>query len=188
MTLNRTSAATVQPLVGQDAPLYACAFGQSDGRTASADLFLGSPGSYTINPAAIGQRYLLHGPQISDCGLGGSSWKGDAGTGPFQLPGWLPLSTGVRAGPIRSQIAGQTVCGSSLFLGCALVLPVCDRSNGGTGTNGQLYCDAFGAFRLVEETSNSQTFQFLGRVTVTNGQGGAGIPGPNDVRVVKLIK
>jgi Flp pilus assembly protein TadG len=187
LTVSRSSAATVQPLTGQDSPLLACAFGQSDGRNPQPDLLTGSPGHYTVNPSAVGRSYLLHDPQVALCGLASPSWKGDAGPGPFNLPGWLPVTTGDKAGPIRSQIAGETVCGSAMYVGCALVVPICDRSNGGSGSNGQLYCDTFGAFELVAQSSNSQTFRFLGRATVANGQGGDGAPGPDDVRVVKLI-
>jgi hypothetical protein len=185
-TVDRNAGATVQPLVGQDAPLLACAFGQSDGRDPQPNLLVGSSGSYSVNPAAVGRSYLLHDPDVASCGLN-PSWKGDAGPGPFTLPGWVPVTTGDKAGPIRSQIAGETVCGSTLYVGCALVLPICDRSNGGSGSNGQLHCEVFGAFELVAQRSNSQTFRFLGRVTVANGQGGDGVPGAEDVRVVKLI-
>ena len=188
LTQTRDSAATTQPLTGQDAPLLACAFGQTDGRNASPDILVGSPGSYTINPAAIGSRYLLHDPHVATCGLASSGWKGVAGLGPFNLPSWLDVGTGVSAGPIRSRIASEMACNTGLFVGCALVLPVCTRSNAAAGTNGQLYCDTFAAFRLVVDRSNSQTFELLGAVTVTEGVGGPGIPDPRAPRLIKLIR
>ncbi len=184
----RDSAATIQPLISQEAPLLVCAFGQSDGKTASPDIFVGSPGSYEINAAAVGQRYLAHGPHVADCGLPGSGWKGVSTSGTFTLPDWLGIDTGVRAGPVRSQILGELACGTTLTVGCALVLPVCSMSNGASGTSGQLFCDKFAGFRLVAKTSNSHTFELLGRSTVTNGRGGPGKPGPNDVRIVSFIE
>lgn len=187
LTQTRSSAATVQPLVGQDAPLLACAFGQSDGSVPSPDILVGTPGNYTINPQAVGRRYLLHGTKVSRCGLASSGWKGVAGLGPFNLPAWLDIGTGDRAGPIRSRIAGALNCNTGVYVGCALVLPVCTSSNAAAGTSGQLFCDAFAAFRLVSETSNSQTFELLGPVTVIEGIGGNGKPDARAPRLVKLI-
>ena len=188
LVVSRDSAATIQPLISQEAPLLVCAFAQSDGKTPSPDIFVGLPGSYEINPLAVGRRYLAHGPHVADCGLPGSGWKGVSTTGTFTLPDWLGIDTGVRAGPVRSQILGEIACGTTLTVGCALVLPVCSMSNGQSGTNGQLFCDKFAAFRLVSTTSNSHTFELLGRSTVTNGRGGAGVPGRDDVRIVSLIE
>lgn len=200
MRLERMAAATVQPLVGQDAPLLVCAFGQT-GSPAPPNLLLpvvpfvaGGP-AYVINPLAVspdngvsGPVYKAHAPHVADCGLQGSSWKGVAGEGPFVLPDWLPIATGVKAGPTRSQIAGQPGCGTDLAVGCVLVLPVCSGSNGGSGSNGQMFCDMFGAFKLVAETSNTQQFRLLGAAEATIGLGGNGAVGDNDVRVIRLIR
>lgn len=187
LTQTRTSAATVQPLVGQDAPLLACAFNQTDGRAASPNILVGTSGAYSINPVALGKRYMLHDPDVSECGLSGSSFKGDAGPGPFQLPGWIDIATGVKAGPIRSRIAGQTVCNTGLVVGCALVLPVCTHSNGASGIAGELYCEVFAAFRLVDADSNTHIFELLGAVTIIEGVGGPGKPDPYGPRLIKLI-
>jgi hypothetical protein len=47
---------------------------------------------------------------------------------------------------------------------------------------------AFGAFQLVDVQGSSRfNGKFLGPAVVTEGQGG-GIPGPLEVRVIKLIK
>jgi hypothetical protein len=188
-TLNQTrnSAATAQPLIGQDAPLLACAFNQTDGQTPSPDILVGTSTAYAINPLAVGKRYMLHDPNVSDCGLPGSSFKGDAGPGPFQLPGWIDIATGVKAGPIRSRIAGEIVCNNGLVVGCALVLPVCTRNNGESGINGQLFCDLFAAFRLVHADANTHVFELLGPVTVIEGVGGPGKPDPRAPRLIKLI-
>jgi Flp pilus assembly protein TadG len=187
LTQTRSSAATVQPLVGQDAPLLACAFGQSDGALPSPDILVRVAGAYTLNPDAVGKRYMLHGTKVSACGLSSSGWKGVAGLGPFNLPAWLEIGTGDRAGPIRSRIAGAQNCNTGLYVGCSLVLPVCTSSNAAAGTQGQLFCEVFAAFRLVTETSNSQTFELLGPVTVIEGIGGNGKPGAKAPRLVKLI-
>lgn len=187
---SRSAAATIQTLESGDAPLYACAFDQTDDKNKpSPDLLVDNGGTYVVNAAAVGQKYFLHGPSVSKCGLGSNSWKGDAGPGPFTLPGWLPIATGVKAGPIRTQIAGQPGCGGSYPIGCVLLLPICTESNGGTGINGELYCVTWGVFQLVSQNGpNKQTFSFVGGATVTGGQGGTQLPGANDPRLIKLVQ
>lgn len=186
---NRTAAATVQPLIGQHAPLLVCAFGHP---SPAPDIFvvLSAPGvtpvSYGINPAAIGSSYKAHAPHVSDCGLAGSAWKGDAGSDVFVVPGWLDIGTGVQAGPIRSQIAGQQGCTADV-LGCTLALPVCSGSNGLAGSNGRLLCERFAVFKLVSQTSNTQTFTLMAGAEANSGIGGLGLASPNDARLVKLV-
>lgn len=198
--LDRLAAATIQPLIGQDAPLLVCAFGQVGIPLPPAlllpvlPLVVGGP-TYLINPAAMsldrgltGPVYRAHAPHVADCGLQGSSFKGVAGTGPFMLPDWLPIATGVKAGPTRAQIVGEAGCDASYLLGCALLLPICSGSNGASGINGQMFCNLFGAFKLVAKTANTQDFRLLGRSEAIVGIGGDGAPGPNDVRLVRLIR
>lgn len=186
---HRVAAATVQPLIGQRAPLLVCAFGHASPKP---DIFVVvspagvTPVRYGINPAAIGTEYRAHASHVSDCGLAGSAWKGDAGSDVFMVPGWLDIGTGVQAGPIRSQIAGQHGCAPST-LGCVMALPVCSGSNGMAGSNGRLLCERFAVFKLVEQTSNSQTFALVAGAQATTGIGGLGLAGPNDARVVKLV-
>lgn len=187
---NRVAAATVQPLIGQRAPLLVCAFGHP---TPAPAIFVvvSAPGvdpvRYGINPAAIGSNYRAHAPHVSDCGLAGSAWKGDAGGDVFMVPGWLDIGTGVQAGPIRSQIAGQQGCAIDA-LGCVMALPVCSGSNGLAGSNGRLLCERFALFKLHSQTSNSQSFTLVAGAEATTGIGGFGLAGPNDARLVKLVR
>jgi Flp pilus assembly protein TadG len=186
---SRTAAATVQPLIGQHAPLLVCAFGHP---SPAVDIFVvvSAPGvtpvSYGINPAAVGTSYKAHAPNVSDCGLAGSAWKGDAGSDVFMVPGWLDIGTGVQAGPIRSQIAGQQGCAADA-VGCVMALPVCSGSNGMAGSNGRLLCERFAVFKLVSQTSNSQTFTLMAGAEATSGIGGAALVGANEARLVKLV-
>lgn len=187
---DRTAAATIQPLVGQQAPLLVCAFGQS---RPAPDIFVATsatgvtPVDYEINQNAVGWNYLAHAPGVADCGLAGSSWKGDGGPGVFLVPGYIDIGTGVQAGPIRSEIAGQPGCGNTTTLECVIALPVCSSSNGEGGSNGQLLCEHFGVFKLVAQTSNTQTFTLLGGLEATAGIGGTGSADRNDARVIKLV-
>lgn len=170
-------------------PLLVCAFlqpGQPDIFVITSPVGV-VPVIYGINPAAIDHPYLAHAPHVDNCGLASQAWKGDAGPGVFVLPGWLDIATGVNAGPIRSQIAGQPGCSPTMTIGCVLVLPVCSGSNGLSGINGRLLCKRFGVFRLLSQTVNTQTFMLLGGGEATPGLGGIGIPGPNDARMIKLV-
>ncbi len=186
LRLDRMAAATIQPLVGQDAPLLVCAFDQAN----APDLLVPPSGpTYSINPLAVGHIYSAHGHDIADCKLKSNAWKGVAGVGPFELPGWLPIATGMKAGPTRAQIAGQPGCGANLdALGCVLVLPICSEGNGMPGIQGQLKCQRWGAFKLVAKTSNSHDFELLGAAEAIVGVGGNGSAGQDDVRLVRLIR
>ena len=197
LRVERQAAATIQPLIGHDAPLLVCGFDQPG----MPDLLIPAtstiPGgsAYAINPAAVspdrgasGPVYRAHAPHVATCGLLGESFKGDAGHGPFMLPDWLPIATGVRAGPIRVQIAGEPGCGLDLQLQCVLILPICSGSNGSPGAAGQMFCNLWGAFRLVAKTANTQDFRLIGSAQAIIGIGGNGYAGPNDVRLIRLIR
>jgi hypothetical protein len=185
---NRAAAATIQPLIGQNAPLLVCAFGHSAPNIFVAVSAPGvTPVRYHINPAAVGSSYRAHAPHVSDCGLAGSAWKGDASEEVFMVPGWIDIGTGVQAGPVRSQIAGQQGCAPNV-LGCMIALPVCSGSNGLAGSNGRLLCELFAVFKLVSQTSNSQTFALMAGAEATIGIGGSGLAGPNAARLIKLVR
>jgi hypothetical protein len=197
LRVDRQAAATIQPLVGHDAPLLVCGFDQPN----APDLLIPTTptmeggSSYGVNPAAVspddgytGPVYRAHAPHVADCGLHGESFKGVAGEGPFMLPDWLPIATGVRAGPTRVQIAGEPGCGTDYVLDCVLILPICSGSNGRPGSNGQMFCNVWGAFRLTAKSANTQDFRLLGAAQAIIGIGGNGWPGPNDVRLIRLIR
>lgn len=184
----RMAAASIQPLAGQEAPLLVCAFGHPSPNILVATSAPGvDPVVYAVNPAAVGSIYLAYAPHVADCGLRGSSFKGVASEGVFVLPGWIEIGTGVQAGPVRSQLAGQAGCGATT-LGCVYALPICSDSNGISGSNARLLCDRFGAFELVSQTSNTQSFKLLGGAEAVAGIGGTGVPNVNEVRVIKLIR
>ena len=185
---SRTAAATIQSLLRGDAPFLVCAFSQTDGSQPVPDLLLPSGANWVVNAAAVGKNYFVHGPHVSSCGLGSNAWKGVANTGPFTLPNMLPITTGVKAGPVRQQIAGLPGCVNGYSIGCTMLLPICTSSDGGNGINGHLYCVTWGAFQLVAQTANTHTFTFLGTVTATSGQGSQTLPGTNDVHLIKLVQ
>jgi Flp pilus assembly protein TadG len=148
------------------------------------------------NPSLGAPVLELHGPQVDECGLGSNGWKG-IGNDNVTLPSWLPITTGDRAGPTRVSISGQPGCSASDLssdpTGCVLLLPICTQSNGGSGSNGQLYCVTWGAFELLNASvhggsGNEQYLGFLGTGTASVGQTGSGPPTKDSVVVVQLVQ
>lgn len=187
-------------------------------------------GSYVLNTGqvsgtatAVGQRYVVWSnaggnSNLSRCGLQSSSFDGlicglavpQCGQ-PITLPNWLAISTGAQVGPTLATMAGYPACNSGTFVSlsgpttfspCAMVIPVCDSSNGATGTNGELHCDAFGEFLLspgAQDTSDSScTFvtgsstsicgKFLGAPILPGGTPSSTPPGTDDPVRIALVQ
>jgi len=72
-------------------------------------------------------------------------------------------------------------------IGCVLPMPVCTDGMG-NGSNGQLYCVAWGAFELMSASANQQDFAFIGAATVTSGSTGTGPPTNNGINVIQLVQ
>ena len=152
-------------------------------------LLLASGSSWVINPAAVGQTYGLHGPQVPDCGAGSNSFKGLADdTATVSVPGWWPGDTGVHAGPVRNVVARSDACtttdGFDNWTGCTIVVPICVDGRG-NGTSTDLYCIRFGIFRVSQSHQNAHEAVFLGAAVVRDGQGGHR-PVANEARLIKL--
>jgi hypothetical protein len=151
------------------------------------------PRRWTVNPAAIGQRYKVHAEHVPNCNAQSGGFKGWAATGEESntLPGWWETQTGDRAGPARSVIASTEGCSGGNLDDCVLVIPLCVQSNGEPGTNLELLCVHLGAFRVLDvgpgKSGNAHDGIFLGEAVLTEGQGG-GIPIPNTAILIKLIK
>ena len=186
-------------------------------------------GTYELNtgqvsgtPTAVDQRYVVWSnaggnSNLSRCGLQSSSFDGlicglaspSCGQ-PITLPNWLAISTGAQVGPTLATMAGYPACTASTFTSlsgpttfspCAMVIPVCDGSNGGTGTNGELHCDAFGEFLVspgAQDTNDSScTFvsgsstticgEFLGQPQVADGTPSADQPTTSDPVRIALV-
>jgi Flp pilus assembly protein TadG len=157
-----------------------------------------------VNPAAIynstadggkgGPSYLIHAPSgVDTCGASSSSDKGLILI-PVTVSGSTPGSfddhagTGVVAGPTRSSVANQPGCDLGASVGCVMVLPICDRAQGG-GSNVYYRCEYFGSFKLLTANSNTDTVALLGPAfpEASYGQGGLGVPGASEVYVIKLV-
>jgi len=183
LTARAVASASIQTVVGGDAPFMMCANSLNGGETPSILLQDPLTQGWYINPLAVGHTYDIHGPQVADCGAGSNSFKGLA-NGPFVLPSWIPDSPGVRAGPSSSQVAGDNGCHDSVLDACVLLVPLCTTATG-QGNSVQMYCVGFGAFQISQTSANKHVGTLLPGAIATSGQTG-GTPGADSVRLIKL--
>jgi hypothetical protein len=82
-----------------------------------------------LNPEAIGETFKIHGPQIADCDMKSSSFKGladqEANAG-LPVGTWWDGDTGVKAGPTRVEVNGIQGCAQATTApnDCIMLLPV----------------------------------------------------------------
>jgi Flp pilus assembly protein TadG len=157
-----------------------------------------------INSAAIysssadggkgGPAYLIHAMSgVDTCGASSSSDKGLILI-PISASGSTPGSfnnlagSGTHAGPTRSSVANQPGCDLGASVGCVMVLPICDQAQG-NGSNVYYRCEFFGSFQLLTANVNTDIVGFLGPAypLASYGQGGQGVPGANEMFVIKLV-
>lgn len=180
------------------APFFACGLDVTQGGS-FPPILLGptgdplQPDSWTVDPAATYNSatqlpvYNVWGPSVPLCGAGNgrSGFHGIVGENSFTLPTWIPDQTGVRAGPIRNQLAGPNACGTQIIVGCHILLPLCvNRRGHGSGVD--IYCVKMGEFVFTSVTANSAFAGFLGTASVLGFGAGSGVPGQNDFRVIRL--
>jgi Flp pilus assembly protein TadG len=185
--------------------------------------FVLNVGQVAGTATAVGHRYVVWSnaggnSNLSRCGLQSASFDGlicglaapPCGQ-PITLPNDLAVSTGAKVGPTLATMAGYPGCdgntlanlsGPTTFSPCAMVIPVCDSSNGATGTNGTLHCDAWGEFLLSpgsqDKTDSSCTFvigssgsicgELLGDPNVLDGTPTADPPGAGDPVRIALVQ
>lgn len=164
----------------------------------------------TINPAAVGQTFIIHWSQLGQsggaCGYAGSQFKGNADGdwgGCPTLPCWGPWQPGTRAGPTRNRVAGYPGCSDSNDLSdCVLILPIVVQSS-----NASVACAAlpppgndmcvvvWGAFLVTTPGSprppgctpaNCHYGRLLGDVTVLEGTGSDWTPASVQPKVIRL--
>ena len=110
---------------------------------------------WKIDPNAVGNVFVLHGPTVSTCGLGSNSFKGltDPATvavAPFDLP----VNAGAIAGPTRITVNGENGCGAAIEANaCVMLVPVA----GGTPGPGYLTIVKWLPFLITQEASNKHT-------------------------------
>ena len=107
---------------------------------------------YTINPAAVGKTFLLHGPKdVAKCGMTSSKFKGVSiqnDNASKSIPGWFSVDPGDRAGPVRTRVTGVNGCraGDANPDGCILIVPIATNNPSPSGT--EMYVVAAAAFEV----------------------------------------
>lgn len=212
------AAATVQPVTEGRAPFMVCTAPTATGHPAPALVADATdPTGYSINTAAIGMSYVLHGNAMKDggrnCGAGSQSWRGFVSfSGTFAIPSpdpnddseWWEVKTGNANGHLSRVLTGDDACAGDVdqIVGCKIALPLCPKSNGGTGVGLKLYCVRLGAFEITYNQHSSGTppcnggsnanglvcGTLVGAANASSGQGGAATPDPESVVVIKLVQ
>lgn len=152
-------------MVGARAPFALCAENTDNAPgypTTGEPLLLFSGGTWTPNPAAIGQKYPLWSngnpaepnAATNKCGLG-SSWKGWIDDELYTLPGWVDSGDGSAVGHLTYLTEAAPTCDINTNNGqisgdCRFVIPICTSLNLPLPKEGDLYCPMFGAFEFTD--------------------------------------
>ncbi len=132
-----------------------------------------------LNPAAIGQTVLIHGPQVNDP-FGPNSFKGLLPTdyGPLAIGDSVPYEPGVHAGPTREEVKA---IGTSY-----LILPIFDDRDAALN---RVHIVAFAVYEVQEIAPNKHTGRLLEGTFIGNGRGTRTfVPGSTfDVVTLKLV-
>lgn len=152
------------------------------------------PEGFSVNPAAIGVTYDLYGNEIKqdgkDCGNDSSSYRGNVcleqngcDAPSYSIPGSWDADTGNENGPTVRLVNSGTACSPGYTVGCVLVLPLCPRGNGLTGSGFSMFCSDLGLFQITKVENHDVDGMFLGRATVNTG----GIVGPADANGARIV-
>ncbi len=213
-----TAAATIQPVIAGTGPFMVCGAATATGHPAPALLpDLLDPTGFSVNPAAIGLSYVLHGGPMKNggrqCGAGSDSWRGFVSfdrrfpipsPDPIDETDWWEVKTGNANGHLTRVLTGDDACEGDVeqLIGCRLALPLCPKSNGGTGESLKLYCVKLGAFEITYNQHSTGAppcnggtggsglvcGTFLGAANAISRQGSASTPDPYGVAVIKLVQ
>ena len=181
------ATAQVQGLRAGNSPFALCAVGDTDPRS------LGDGQTIPVilpdnsmNPFAVGVQYELQDPTTIGCGQG-TQFKGltENLNSDYPVPGPWNLANGDHGINVSTAVvAGNTACRGSLTTGCVILVPLCHAAD--PPVEDVMYCQRFGAFRIVDVYSSSRISGVLvDNVEATGGQGG-GHAGPGEARVIKL--
>lgn len=115
-------------------PFIVCGIGTKLASGGTLSILTSTTPPYGVNPSAVGQTFVIHGPQVADCGAKSNAFKGladqDANEGITTLPNTLYHDTGVKAGPTRFAVNGPAGCPAGATQGCVMILPVATSITG----------------------------------------------------------
>jgi hypothetical protein len=180
-TTSTTSATAVahvmKPTLSGAGPFIVCATDTIlyPDTTTSMNILNKVSGVWQINTAAVGQTFLIHGPQINKCANSNNSFKGIADsaanktlTAPPET--YFGYDTGTVAS-ISTTVEGVQGCQAGGAIdNCVAYLPIAviDSSHPvlNSGSNKQMWTIGFAAFLMTEINSNTHTGKLLGNYIV----------------------
>lgn len=193
VSTSATAAAFVQRLrnPGGDGPFIVCASAKVQHGSNSFKI-LNEDGS--VNPAAYGKTFQVHGPQINRCGLHDSSWKGLAAQGANSnksINEWWVGDTGTQAGPTRENVRGVEGCAQYTQppYNCVMFLPVAQELPEGTkkeGSDPMLYVVKILPFRVTSCGANCHQGELLENYIVSGPSESGWCRECGDIAVIKL--
>ncbi len=177
-TTSATSVAHVmKPALSGAGPFIVCATDTVlyPNTTTSMNILNKVGSTWQINPAAVGKTFLIHGPQINQCGNNSNQFKGiadsDSNKDLVSPPErYFGYSTGTVASisttvdGIQGCQAGQAINNCVAYLPVAVIDPSHPVLN--TTSNKQMWTIGFTAFLITEIDSNTHTGKLLGNYIV----------------------
>jgi hypothetical protein len=158
------------------------------------DLLLNDGTGWKLNQAADQKIFKIHGPQVEDCGVHSSDWKGiawqDHNAG-RPIPGWWEGENGDRDGPVLQATTGPQGCKVGQTENCVMLLPIATNNPapilGGSG-NPIMYVVAYGAFYVTKTGNGKHVGRFYYEYSIrANGTPGWK-PGSSSVTTIRLTE
>jgi Flp pilus assembly protein TadG len=197
VTTSAAAGAKVMRLTAfSDGPFLPCATNTQLVSGGNMDIMVKSGSTWTINQAAVGQDFKIHGPQIEDCKIHPSSYKGIADQGSnagLSAPGWFHFDTGDKAGPVSQDVQGADGCkAGQVPKDCVMFLPIAvDQGQPLGSSDHRAYVVGFMPFFITEPKKNEHYGKLLDDYIVYGsgqpGQGGwtPSYEGPITIRLTE---
>ena len=177
----------IAPVIPGDGPYLPCGIHTQLVSGGSMDMMIKTGGSGTnatwiVNPLAVNQTFIIHGPQIEKCEAKASRYKGLAdNTVNLNLvpPAWFSYKEGDTAGFISTDVQGPDGCKAGQeVVNCVAFLPIVVPEPVEVDNNRKLWCVGFAPFYITAPKSNEHNGKLL-RDYIVYGKGQDGTWGWN---------
>jgi Flp pilus assembly protein TadG len=174
-TTSATAIAHVRKLSSRnlDGPFMVCAVNTQLDPNGNMDIMTKSNGVWSINQAAIGKTFKIHGPQIEKCNTKSSHFKGLAEvsanknkTAPPEQ--WFNYNTGTTAGQVSVDVEGAEGCKAGQEVqNCVAFLPItANTPSEDSASDKKLWTVGYAAFYITETGSNTHSGRLIGNYIV----------------------
>ena len=182
VTTSAAAGASVMRLTAfSDGPFLPCATNTQLVSGGNMDIMIKVGGAWKIKQLAVGRDLKIHGPQIEDCKIHPSSYKGiadqDRNSG-LSAPGWFYFETGDKAGPVSQDVQRADGCKQGQVPhGCVMFLPIAvDQGQPLGSSDHRAYVVGFMPFFITEPKKNEHYGKLLDDYIIY-GSGQAGQDG-----------